>query len=218
MILVRKRLIVLIFMYEMVGAIFSTVKETSEPPQVAPVLKATKPLENLSVQTAPAPITAPPSGGLGVDAKINEKLSALESSNEALASTLDSMKTELSSMSTNMTALVEKIAVLNTTVTTLEGKLDELSHQIILLDRPKQISKPVRRPMPAASLGARSRTYYLQAVIPGRAWLVAKDGSTLTVREGTMISGYGLVRLIDPNQGRVVTSSGQVIKFSQDDS
>ena len=60
--------------------------------------------------------------------------------------------------------------------------------------------------------------YYIQAVIPGRAWIIATNGSTLTVREGTNIAGYGIVRLIDPLDGRIVTSSGQIIRFSQEDS
>ena len=60
--------------------------------------------------------------------------------------------------------------------------------------------------------------YYIQAVIPGRAWLIATNGSTLTVREGSTIPGYGIVRKIDPNLGKVFMSTGKVIRFSQLDS
>ena len=60
--------------------------------------------------------------------------------------------------------------------------------------------------------------YYIQAVIPGRAWLVSSQGLTITVREGTSVPGYGIVKLIDPNQGRILTSSGRTITFSQQDS
>ena len=58
----------------------------------------------------------------------------------------------------------------------------------------------------------------MQAVIPGRAWLIANNGSTITVREGTPIPGYGIAKIIDPIKGRVMTSSGKEIRFSQDDS
>ncbi|HAF87135.1 MAG TPA: type IV secretion protein IcmG, partial [Legionellales bacterium] len=61
-------------------------------------------------------------------------------------------------------------------------------------------------------------SYYIKAVIPGRAWLIAANGSTLTVSEGTNIKGYGMVKLIDSTQGRILTSSGRVIRFSQQDS
>jgi len=60
--------------------------------------------------------------------------------------------------------------------------------------------------------------YFLQAIIPGRAWLISTNGDTVTVREGTRISSYGVVRFIDAKRGRVLTSSGQVIRFSQEDS
>lgn len=60
--------------------------------------------------------------------------------------------------------------------------------------------------------------YFLQAVIPGRAWVLNSNGDTLTVREGTRIADYGVVRYIDAKRGRVLTSSGKMIKFSQDDS
>jgi intracellular multiplication protein IcmG len=60
--------------------------------------------------------------------------------------------------------------------------------------------------------------YNIQAVIPGRAWLIATNGATLTVSQGTAIPGYGIVKLIDPVQGKVTTSSGQIIRFSQEDS
>ena len=58
----------------------------------------------------------------------------------------------------------------------------------------------------------------LQAIIAGRAWLVCSNGETLTVRQGTQVYNYGEVRYIDAISGQVLTSSGQTITFSQEDS
>ena len=54
----------------------------------------------------------------------------------------------------------------------------------------------------------RAKRYYVQAVIPGRAWLKGADGSALTITVGSTIPGYGKVRSIDPYSGIVSISSG----------
>ena len=45
--------------------------------------------------------------------------------------------------------------------------------------------------------------YTVQAIIPGRAWLRAKNGDTVTVAEGDDIKGIGRVTKIDPYDGVV---------------
>lgn len=55
--------------------------------------------------------------------------------------------------------------------------------------------------------------YSLHAVIPGRAWL--KDGNRIfAVTQGQEIDSYGHVVSIDARQGVVVTSSGQILRYS----
>lgn len=62
-------------------------------------------------------------------------------------------------------------------------------------------------------------TYYIQAVVPGRAWLKSnKGGKTLTVREGSTVPGYGVVDNIEPQLGKVIMNSGESIIYSPDDS
>lgn len=55
--------------------------------------------------------------------------------------------------------------------------------------------------------------YFVQAVIPGRAWLKSPNGQSLTVAAGDTIPGYGKVLSIDSYSGTVVTSSGQMIQY-----
>ena len=59
-------------------------------------------------------------------------------------------------------------------------------------------------------------TYYVQAIIPGRAWLINANGETLTVLVGSKIPGYGTVTKIHAQEGRVFTSSGKILKFNQE--
>lgn len=58
--------------------------------------------------------------------------------------------------------------------------------------------------------------YYVQAVIPGRAWLKNADGQILTVTQGDPVPGYGTVSLIDAQNGIVMTSTGVKFAFGID--
>jgi intracellular multiplication protein IcmG len=138
----------------------------------------------------------------------------LEASQQNLSADVSAINSKLNGINTTVNQLNDKIANLNNVLTMLTAKLEQQSSEIaILTERTKP--KPVRRVVVRRAAGP---MFYVQAIIPGRAWLIATNGSTITVREGTAIPGYGVVKLIDPNQGRVVTSSGQVIRFSQQDS
>ncbi len=59
-------------------------------------------------------------------------------------------------------------------------------------------------------------TYEVIGVIHGRAWLKNPKGNTFTIKLGDRLPGYGKVKLIEPEQGVVVTSSGDVIKFNNE--
>lgn len=216
-------LVFIILMYKLVGSLFSETKQPAaiKPPVTAlqaPVIKPQiqpKP----AIQVQPVQVTSlPETNRATTDAKVQEKLAALDIGQQSMRSELDSMKTQLSTIETNITALVSKMTELNTTITNLGSKVDEISHEFELMAMRREAAKHSRPHVTRSHGMSESLRYYIQAVIPGRAWLIATNGSTLTVRDGTLIPGYGVVKLIDPSQGRVITSSGQVIKFSQTDS
>ena len=49
--------------------------------------------------------------------------------------------------------------------------------------------------------------YFVEAVIPGRAWLRAADGTEMTVTVGDVIEGYGRIVSINSYSGTVSTDS-----------
>lgn len=55
--------------------------------------------------------------------------------------------------------------------------------------------------------------YYVQAVIPGRAWLKDASGKIVSVGIGDQVQGYGTVTKIEPRSGTVITSSGNKIEY-----
>lgn len=145
------------------------------------------------------------------------KLSNVETGQESMKSDLTTVTTQVNTMNTSIESLSTKIDSLMATVTALNEKL-EIQSRIIQEYKEKKVAKVIRVRPRVHKIIVPAVRYYIQAVIPGRAWLVASNGHTLTVREGSIIPGYGLVKLIDPSQGRILTSSGHLIRFSQDDS
>ena len=55
--------------------------------------------------------------------------------------------------------------------------------------------------------------FYIQAIVPGRAWLSSNKGDYVTVSLGSKLAEYGAVRRIDAEAGLVLTSSGKMIHF-----
>ncbi|ASQ45266.1 type IVB secretion system protein IcmG/DotF [Legionella clemsonensis] len=187
----------------------STPQPVTPPPSQVQTVTPTEPTP--PVETTP-PVTQPVST---VDnSEITQRLSALEVSQQNLRSEMDSLNSQLATINTNINTLTTKIAQLNQTLTVIVSRVEEQSKEISVLTvrtKPKPVRKVVIKAPPPPS-------YFIQAIIPGRAWLIAQNGSTITVREGTQVAGYGVIKLIDSRQGRVLTSSGRVIRFSQQDS
>ncbi|MBA2657031.1 MAG: type IV secretion protein IcmG [Tatlockia sp.] len=203
--------------YKFIGSFFTPKqKTTQEIPSVPLSTVATPPVVSTPVQQ-PEPVTqlAPQVTTPAVDTtEINQKLSSVEASQQDVRLEVNSVNSKLSGINNNVSDLTDKIANLNQMIASLAAKLDQQSSEITLLTertKPKPLKYRITKSRPRM-------VYRIQAIIPGRAWLIASNGSTITVREGTRIANYGLVKLIDPIQGRVLMNSGRVIRFSQQDS
>lgn len=203
-------------LYKLIGSFFSGTKlpEKSVPALITPT-PAPVPTPAPAPKINPAPVMPTPQvNAPKSDGQMNEKLSALELGQQGMRSDIASVSSQMGGINTNLNTIVAKIAELNGIISNLNTKLDEQAREIQQLTVHRTAKKIHYNSRRAAAYPK----YFIQAVIPGRAWLIATNGNTLTVREGTIIAGYGMVKLIDPNQGRVTTSSGQVIRFSQEDS
>lgn len=213
-------LIVIILLYKLLGGYLSGTKAPTKMAAMTPPITAAPvvhepvpvPVSALTPPPQPAQTANPPQ-----DTQITQKISALQLNQESVKSEVATVGNQLNAMSTNMNELIAKVGELNKDIASLSAKIDEQSHEIDRLTILK-VHPPVHRATRRSTSNNASSGYYIQAVIPGRAWLIASNGSTLTVREGTVVPGLGVVKLIDPTQGRVLTSSGQVIRFSQEDS
>ena len=150
------------------------------------------------------------------DSQWQGQLSGLEQQQQSISNNMSSMTNQLSGVNSSVNQLSAQFSQLNDALNALNAKLDQQSAEIAQLSAMQKKMKQHVKKHPA--VGSQTMAYALQAVIPGRAWIVAPDGTTLTVRQGSQVRGYGVVRAIDAQQGLVMTSSGRVIQFSQADS
>lgn len=198
-------LVFVVFMYKIGTAIFHT-KSASQ--QVKPKL-ASKPVPQQQV-VRPAP--AKPPVALTENVMTSLKVKQEQTERELLA-----IRSQLGTMSQNMSDLSAQLADVKQTMLVLHERLEKQSEQMVQLKSVRR--QHARQPKSVRRVDVATRpVYYIQAIIPGRAWLISTQGSTLTVSQGSMIPGYGTVRLINAKIGRVFTSSGRVIRFSQADS
>ncbi|OGV44093.1 MAG: hypothetical protein A3F46_10485 [Legionellales bacterium RIFCSPHIGHO2_12_FULL_42_9] len=200
-------IICVVVIYKFMGSVFSSksvvAKATVPAPVVQPAVEPT-PMQQLQ----PAQVVPNPSG------EFSQKISALEVSQASVSSDVNNLNNQINTLSTQVNELNSKIGELTQAMNTLAAQETAQSQQLSLLSaRTKPIVRRVVHTVPAAA----PMYYYIQAIIPGRAWLVSANGATMTVREGTSVPGYGVVKLIDPAEGRIVTSSGRIIAFSQQD-
>lgn len=182
--------------------------ETVKPTEVPSIQKV------MEVKTTTIPVQNDSSVVL-VDQKIKEmsvEQTKIQSNLQEMSANVNGVQTSVQDVNTKLTSLVGVIDTLNKTIGEQAELIKGLQAKCTLPPKIKR-HHVTRRQFIAAP------KYYIQAIIPGRAWLIRENGTaTLTVREGTRIPGHGVVQLIDPLQGRVVLSSGAVITFGQWDS
>ncbi len=145
------------------------------------------------------------------DPKVKQKLNALQYSSNQSSRKISNIDNNLGDLKNSVEALNSKIISLNSNITLLSQEIQNQQEMINKLKKPKKklVRKNITRQAP--------RQYFIQALIPGRAWLRTTRGDSITVVVGTRIRGLGVVQLIDPQDGQVIMRTGKVIKFSSSD-
>lgn len=214
----RKKAFIVVMVLIFAVIIYKSLSSSSNKKQMtsANVSIVKEPVKTVVVQQPTQP-SLPTTHSVDMNEEIERKLFQMKQNQETIHSNVSTISNQISVINASMANLESKIEGLSQVIIQIDEKIKSYQMEQAKLQQMKNL-----RPKPKAAMArkpsAQVLRYYIQAVIPGRAWLIATNGSTLTVSEGTMISGYGIVKLIDPRQGRVLTSSGQVIRFSPEDS
>jgi len=200
------------------GALPTVSQMTPQAPTVSPP-SSVKTVSRPTVPSYSPPVTrryTPPvnsSSDSGLNQRVVNKLDLLEQGLSSSQSDIGNIGNNLDGLKNRLTGLTNTIEQLNKSIAMLTREVRQQQDQIAEIKH-KRKAKPRRV---ARKSRAKKTAYYIQAIIPGRAWLKTSKGSTITVSEGTAVSGHGRVKIIDPHQQEVVMSSGEVIRFSPSD-
>jgi intracellular multiplication protein IcmG len=119
-----------------------------------------------------------------------------------------SSKTQLVNLQDKLDGLGAAVADVHHSVGQVAQTLTSMQQRTRMIKREKQ--QAARR---HAVLLRREKSYFVSAVLPGRAWLKGADGTTVTVIVGNTLPGYGKVLSIDPYSG-VVRTTHAVLRYS----
>lgn len=157
----------------------------------------------VSTTSTATPLSSQVPGG------VDSAVAQLAASNEKLAAQLraDYMQ-RLDEFAAQNKNLQNQVQTLTVRLTTMEAEMQKLL-QTLLQSNGNTEPKVVERQVSVSP--GRILPYSVQAIIPGRAWLRADNGETVTVAEGDMIRGAGRVVKIDPYDGVVEVNTGNKV-------
>jgi hypothetical protein len=113
---------------------------------------------------------------------------------------VDHTNRDTSAINDMLTKINNRIDILAQTVNTLQEQLHTLSERPLISVGQTETN--------SAIVAHNNQQWFVQAAIPGRAWLRDRSGQLMTVTMGDPITGMGIVSQINPQQGTVQTTNG----------
>jgi len=149
----------------------------------------------------------------------DKKITALEQERSRLQTDVYAMQKQIIDVTQTVGGMTASLNDIKQSMEQINDKMEQQSQQMVRLQSIKRTKRRASTPrVKKVTPQVEQTQYYIQAIIPGRAWLMSTKGAMLTVSQGSAVPGYGDVRLINPKLGRIFMSSGRVIQFSQADS
>ena len=180
----------------------------------------------ISAPVAP-PLTPQQEARLSPESKmIVERLVSLEEENAKLINQLhNDYASKLASFEAQDQGVQDQIKTLNSRISSMESEMTQLLQTINKQQQENNGSSVVTSPSPPEGSPSfnlpptssitpatnRSGGYAVQAIIPGRAWLRASNGETVTVAEGDVLKRLGRVTKIDPYDGTIQIDTGHKV-------
>lgn len=152
----------------------------------------------------------------------NTNMTQLLESQKSISANVSGLNEQVSQLNAQINVLVQSNQALQQQMQDLANKMQmeqQSIQEIIAASKSQSVisHKKHHYAVPHVRYNTRKIVYFVQAVVPGRAWLVSEQGNTMSVRIGSKVPSYGVVKSIDALQGRIMTSSGRVIVFNQAD-
>lgn len=200
-------------------ATISPYLETTPAPQ--PISNKTSQVIELPPLTTSKPANQPPVEFTKIQEIINSLQTSMQNAFEKSDNNFDKVQADVTDLQAQAIQNAQEIKALAIQLTTISNKVDEASGILEqLINSIKQASEPNPRSRTSsyqqAAEGLPEQSppaYYVQAIIPGRAWLKDASGKILSVGIGDQVPGFGAVTQINPRVGNLQTSSGATIEY-----
>lgn len=203
--------LVVFVVYKILGFLFAP-KQVVEPIKHTPVITEEVVVPQQIVKPM-APVEMPPQNTAAIE-QFTQKLSSLEISAE-------NNKNDINKMTSNMAEIQQAVAKMDEKLSNLSYNIQKVTDELATQQNQMVELKLLVTPKPpvkvAKKVVAKRQYYYIQAVIPGRAWLKTRSGQTITVSKGSHIPGYGRVIAINPHTEEVIVNTGEVLTYSPED-
>ena len=193
----NKRIIAVVVLALVFSLIFTFVrykKNQATTPAAAPVV-ATK-------QQSPAPIVYSSSK----TPELKSELGSLGGKVSENSNAISSLASKMNQVSADVKAVKNHQAELKPVIASVQGGVNQL---LAAQQRKEEKKKQQKR--------IYDSTYFIRAMVPGRAWLVSRTGVTASVGVREKLPGYGMILKIDTDDGIVYTSSGRKIFYGKND-
>lgn len=151
------------------------------------------------------PVTTEPT------AMVPSALDRLQQANEKNQTTINQLQAQVQDLRNSLAQNATVQSQLNQSMTALTAEVKQLATLV------QDSQKPVVKVKKAAVLPSPPLVFHLRAIVPGRAWIVSNDGLSESVTTGDSVPQYGTVQVVDANRGMVLTSSGKVISYGEND-
>lgn len=184
---------------------------------------SSKQIPNQKSMVQPAPVTKPmdaPKVTLDASTIKTSELKDVLSSQKTMQNTLMGISDQMAQLNIHLSSQDKSYDTVQKLLQDVQAKQNAnaiLMQEILIqmktrptMARPEMVNNRPKYQTPHME-------YFVQAVIPGRAWLVNEKGRAMTVRVGSEVPGYGMVKDIDAPEGRVVMSTSKVFRFKHDD-
>lgn len=116
---------------------------------------------------------------------------------------------DLSRVMRSLNNLQKTLEKIDTKLIELQDNQEEMQQQIEQVNEPVMVVEEKK----AEAKAIVKEKMHAIGIIYGRAWLQKENGSTITVKIGDILPGYGSIKYIEPEQGVVITESGDAIVF-----
>ncbi len=111
-----------------------------------------------------------------------------------------------------------QINTISVSVQQLNASNYEMTRQLQRIAKDIEELKPKKKPAKIAVEHKKVvlKTYYIRAIIDGRAWIRSGLSDNMTIKLGDEVPTYGKVKGIYPNEGVITTTSDRTIVFSNE--